>query len=136
MMDTDQTRNIVKLFLNFLGERNLEKLSELFSENIDWYIPGDIERAGWLGRSKNRQEVKDFYNLLWENTSPLSATVDHILCEGNTAIVTGEFTTKMLRTGKTVTSLFCIQITVENNLIVRYRLLEDSFAVSVSIREG
>lgn len=71
--------------------------------------------------------------MLWNNTAPLSATIDRILFDGNNAVITGEFSTKMLRTDNTVNSLFCIQITVENNLIVRYRLIEDSHAVSVSL---
>jgi hypothetical protein len=70
---------------------------------------------------------------LWENTQPLSAHIEAILVEGSYAVVTGEFSTKMLPTGKVVDSLFCIQLTVENNLIVRYRLLEDSYAVSVAL---
>ncbi len=105
----------------------------MFSEKIDWYIPGDKEKASWLGRRKNRQEVEEFYELLWKNTSPLSATIENILFDGNTAVIIGEFSTKMLLTDNTVHSLFCIQITVENNLIVRYRLIEDSYAVSVSM---
>lgn len=68
-MDTNQTRNIVQLFLKLLTERNIEGIAGLFSENVDWYIPGDKEKASWLGRRKNRKEVKEFYELLWNNTA-------------------------------------------------------------------
>lgn len=52
MIDTNQTRNIVQLFLQLLTERNIERIAGLFSENIDWYIPGNKEKASWLGRKK------------------------------------------------------------------------------------
>ncbi len=130
IMEINQPERIVQFFLKFLAERNIEKISGLFSENVDWYIPGDENKANWLGRRKNMQEVKAFFDLLWRNTLPLSATIDKLLFDGNTAVIIGEFSTKMLRTGKTADSLFCIYITVENNLIVRYRLIEDSYAIS------
>ncbi len=133
MKDTNQTKSIVQLFLQFLTERNIEGIVGLFSENIDWYIPGDKKKASWLGRRKDRWEVEEFYELLWKNTTPISATIDNILFDGNTAVITGDCSTKMIRTDNILDSLFCIQITVENNLIVRYRLIEDSYAVSVSL---
>ncbi len=62
-------------------------MAGLFSENIDWYIPGDKEKASWLGRRKNRQEVKEFHELLWKKTAPVSATINNILFDGNTAVI-------------------------------------------------
>lgn len=37
-------RNIqetIQQFLQFLSERNLTELTSLFSDTVDWYIPGD-----------------------------------------------------------------------------------------------
>ncbi|WP_183084531.1 hypothetical protein [Chryseobacterium sp. 7] len=48
-------------------------------------------------------------------------------------MITGEFVTKMLETGHIAESLFCIQIRIQNNKIIRYRLLEDSLAVSKAL---
>jgi ketosteroid isomerase-like protein len=132
-MQTTDTQAIVGEFLQFLTQRNLENLVGLFSEQVDWYIPGDRKKAPWLGRRNSREEVRQFYELLWESTEPLSAQIDQLLTAGNTAVITGDFSTKMLQTNKVVDSLFSIQLTVENGLIVRYRLLEDSYAVSVAL---
>ncbi|MEN7551732.1 hypothetical protein AAG747_27700 [Rapidithrix thailandica] len=41
----------------------------------------------------------------------------------------------MLQTQQVVDSPFCIQMTVENDQIVKYRLLEDSHAVSEALAE-
>lgn len=129
----NNTQTMVQHFFKHLGERNLKELTTLFSDAIDWFIPGDKTNAPWLGVRSNRREVSEFYELLWTNTEPVSVRVDKILMDKDTAIISGEFSTKMLQTGKVVDSMFFIQLTIQDNLIVRYRLLEDSLAVSIAL---
>lgn len=125
--------SIIQKFLKYLTGRELDELSALFSEDIDWYIPGDETKAPWLGKRNSRQEIVDFYKLLWKNTEAVSAEVSNIYIDDTSAIIAGEFSTRMLQTGKVVDSLFFIHLTVENDLIVKYRLLEDSYAVSKAL---
>lgn len=124
---------IIQSFLENLTTRNLDSLCNLFAENVDWLIPGDQEKASWLGRRKDKEQIKCFFEELWRNTEPLSASINNILNKENVAIISGEFQTKMLKTGKIVDSLFFIELTTENDKIVKYRLLEDSFAVSKAL---
>ncbi|WP_294821975.1 nuclear transport factor 2 family protein [uncultured Flavobacterium sp.] len=127
------TRPIVQQFLQALSQRDLDSITQLFAEDVDWYIPGDSAKAKWLGRRATRSEVADFYELLWSSTEPVSASIDAIFTEGVKAVISGEFVTKMLATGAIVESLFFIQIAVEGDVIVKYRLLEDSHAVSLAL---
>jgi len=131
----DNVNKVVKDFLKYLGERNLTELTQLFSETVDWYIPGDETKATWLGIRNTRQEVSDFYELLWKNTQPISANIDNIFADEENAVIVGEFSTKMLKTNHIINSPFCIQMRIQDNKIVRYRLLEDSFKVSKSLTE-
>jgi len=124
---------IIQRFFKHLSERNLTELLELFSNDIDWYIPGDETKAPWLGKRNCKREVSDFYELLWKNTEPVSVNLDHVFIDNDKAVITGDFATRMLQTGKIVESLFFIQLTVQDNLIVKYRLLEDSLAVAKSL---
>ncbi len=132
-MSSTKTKKIIEQFLQHLAGRNLPELLALFSEKIDWYVPGDVEKVPWLGRRKNKEELREFYELLWNSIEPLSAQINNVFIESNAAVISGEFSTKMLETSKIVDSLFFIQITVENDLIIKYRLLEDSYAVSVAL---
>lgn len=125
----------VQEFLQYLSGRSLTELTNLFSDTVDWYIPGDKQKAPWLGVRNNKQEVSDFFELLWKNTEPVSAKIDHIFTDNENAVITGEFATKMLETGNIAESLFCIQMRIQNNKIIRYRLLEDSLAVSKSLEK-
>ena len=135
MTNTTLTQKVVNLFLQHLSQRDLKNLIQMFGEDIDWNIPGDKDLAPWLGNRSSRDEVEEFYELLWKNTVPKSAKVNNIMVNNSTAIVSGEFSTIMLKTNKVVDSMFFIEISVENSLIVKYRLLEDSYAVSLSLKE-
>ncbi|WP_121487408.1 hypothetical protein [Chryseobacterium sp. 7] len=52
----------IQQFLQFMSERNLTALTNLFSDTVDWYIPGDEQKAPWLGVRNNKQEISDFLN--------------------------------------------------------------------------
>lgn len=129
-MNTDHTQQIVKKFLEYLDNRDLNNLAHLFSEQVDWYIPGDEIKVPWLGRRNTRQAIMEFYQMLWKNTEPLFARVEGVFIEKEKAVIIGEFSTRMLPTGKILDSPFCIEMHIRDNEIVKYRLLEDSFAVS------
>jgi len=129
-------QGLIQRFFQLLAQRDLNNLSELFADEVDWHIPGNEAVAPWLGRRKSRQEVRDCYQLLWQNTEPLSATVDKIFIDQEDAVISGEFSTKMLQTGQVVNSLFFIQIGTKDSLIVKYKLLEDSYAVSVALTDN
>jgi len=133
-MDSN-TLNTVQNYLGALGQRDLEKLLTFFPENVDWFIPGNENVAPWLGNKSTKKEIKAFFELLWANTEPLSANIDAILTEGNLAVVAGEFSSRMTRTGKTYETLFSIHFTIEDGLIVRYRLLEDSYGLVEALSE-
>lgn len=126
---TQQTLNTIQNYLGALAQRDLEKLLAFFPENVDWFVPGNEDAAPWLGKKSTKEEIKTFFELLWANTEPLGAKIDSIFAEDNHAAVIGEFSSRMTKTGKTYESLFSIYFTLEDNLIVRYRLLEDSHAL-------
>ena len=108
----------------------MDELVSLFAKNVDWDIPGNSAQIPWLGARSKKSEIKSFYELLWLSTEPLGASITKILWEEKHAVVVGEFETRMTATNNVVESFFCIYIEVENGLISKYRLLEDSFAVS------
>jgi len=135
-METRTTTDVVNNFIKYLSTRDLESLVQLFGETIDWFIPGDESRAPWLGRRNTRLEVENFYKLLWSETEPITAEISAIFIIDDKAAITGSFSTKMLRTGRGVTSLFCIQMTVQSGEIIRYTLLEDSYAVSEALKKA
>lgn len=131
---TEQMLTVIKQYFQLLGERNLDGIMVLISDNIDWYVPGNTELAPWLGKRSSKKEIKEFFELLWPATLPISAAIEHIMTEGDFAVVTGEFSTEMLATNNIVNSPFSIHLTIKDGLITKYTLLEDSFLVSEALR--
>ena len=60
----------------------------------------------------------------------ISFEVHDILASENRAVILGSLASKLKRNGKVVRTDFAIVLTVANGEIVRFQMLEDSFAVS------
>ena len=130
---TAATRAVVADYFRRMGTREPEQIAALFADEVDWFIPGNQEVAPWVGRRGSRAEVADFYRLLFGAVTPLSVEMQHLLVDGEVAIATGEFSSRMNATDRVLDSLFFIGFTVRHGQIVRYRLMEDSHAVVVSL---
>lgn len=128
--------DVVLSYYSALGERNIEKIIEMFPEELDWYVPGDETIAPWLGTRKTCDQVREFFELLWQNTEAVSAMIDHIAVVGNIVISSGNFETRMVKTNKVYKSLFFTEITIVKGLIVKYRLLEDTFGLVRALDDG
>ncbi|WP_316814698.1 nuclear transport factor 2 family protein [Pedobacter nyackensis] len=126
---TIQTREVINNFFQALAGRELAVLIQLFAEEIDWDIPGNEELAPWLGKRTKRNEVKDSFELLWQNIEPIAAQIDRILVDDDFAIATGSFSSKMNRSGQIYSSMFSAHFTVSGDQIIRYRLQEDSYGL-------
>ncbi|WNG39418.1 hypothetical protein F0U61_41455 [Archangium violaceum] len=107
-----------------------DAIASLFSEDIDWDIPGDTQRVPWIGKRKGRAGVAAFFRELREQVEPLRFEVRSLVVEGNEAVALGHLESRVKSTGKIIDSEFALHLTIRNGLIVRYRLFEDSFAVA------
>lgn len=125
-LQTTKTHNLIQNFYQALANRELQSLLELFAEEVDWEVPGNEELAPWLGKRESRDEIKAFYQLLWQSVEPISAQIEHILADGDFGVATGRFSSLMLRSGQVYTSIFSAHFTLKNGKITRYRFLEDS----------
>ncbi|MEO6868323.1 MAG: nuclear transport factor 2 family protein [Ginsengibacter sp.] len=128
------TKKIVEDFYAALASRELDAVAKNFADRIDWHIPGESSLAPWLGKRTQRYEVKEFFEMLLQNIVPVSFELERIVTENNFAIATGHFVSKMIATGKNYESLFSAHFTIKNNLIVRYRFLEDSNALVKALK--
>ncbi|MGL5835732.1 MAG: nuclear transport factor 2 family protein [Waterburya sp.] len=124
------TRTIIKQYFDRLQSRaEPEEIAALFSEDVDWYIPGDTNLVPWIGRRKGRSGVADFIRDLREQDEPIRFEIRSLVVEGEKAVVLGEFASRVKKTGKIIESEFAFEFAVRDRSIVRYRLFEDSFAV-------
>ena len=133
MQTAQNTKKLVAQFLERVGAgADPPAIASLFSEDVDWLVPGD-ERIAWIGRKVGRSGVADFVRDLRRLTTPIRATVRTLVSEGENAVALLDLETRVNSTGKVIRTEAAFAFTVRDNLIVRFRLFEDSYAVAQAL---
>lgn len=110
--------------------QTLAAILELFAEDVDWDIPGNLEAVPWIGPRRNREAVGAFYRELVAQIVPERFEVKRMLADDEAAVALGELASRVKATGRLIESPFAFVLTVKEGRIVHYRLLEDSHAVA------
>lgn len=134
MTQQDTETTVTKLFDRVASGAPGAELAEFFSENVDWYIPGNTAEVPWIGRKHGRAGVAEFYEQLAIHTSAEQFTLGSILTDGTQCVVLGELLTRVNRTGERISTEFAVDIRVEDGLITRYHMFEDTYAVAMAYR--
>jgi hypothetical protein len=126
---------LARAFLTRLGSGvEPTKLAELFSEDLEWEVAGDTGALPWIGTKSGRRAVVDFVNDSAAMIERIGLDVDDILAGENRAVILGSLVSKVKQTGKVIETYFGIILTIADGEIVRFQMLEDSFAVSRAAR--
>jgi ketosteroid isomerase-like protein len=127
---TENTKKVVAQFFDRMGAgTDPIAIASLFSEDVDWLVPGD-ERIAWIGRKLGRSGVADFVRDLRRLTTPIRVTVRTVVSEDENAVAVLDLETRVNSTGKVIRTESAFVFTVRDDLIVRFRLFEDSYAVA------
>ena len=127
----NNTLHLAQEFLRLMGSgAEASDIAKLFSENLEWEIAGDIGVLPWIGKKSGKSAILDFVNGLRSLTEPITFDVHDLLANDKRAVVLGSAATKLKRTGAIVKTDFAIVLTAANGEIIRFQMLEDSFAVS------
>lgn len=138
---TPGTREIVERYLAAVAAfhadptaANLEVVSDAFADDADWDIAGNIDGVPWIGPRRGKQAIAGFFRDLRQYNDPQGFAVRKILADVDTVVVLGDLVTRVKATGRLIETEFALDITLRDGLIVRYRLIEDSFAVHASVQ--
>ena len=130
-MKQNDTLRLAQEFLRRMGsDAEPAEIAKLFSETLEWDIAGDTGVLPWIGHKSGRAAITDFVRDSRAMLERISFEVHDILASDRRAVILGSLASKLKRTGKVVTTDFAIILTVSNDEIVRFQMLEDSFAVS------
>ncbi|GAA3536531.1 nuclear transport factor 2 family protein [Nonomuraea rosea] len=132
------TRDIVQELLRRMGEGDYDRIAELFADQIDWQLDWPAEghpAAPWIRARTGRKDVGEHFRLLDEHHVPeLNGTsVTRVLVDGADAVVFGTIAQTARATGVAYTSAFALHLTVEDGLITRYHIYEDSLSVALAV---
>lgn len=133
-MENQTEYAVTQLFSRMADGKNPAKISELFSENVDFYIAGDVNHVSWIGKKNGKEGVASFFSQLAEFVESIQFNIEDTLIKENRAIVLGNLISLVKKTNKVITSEFAFDIIVKDEEIIRYRMFEDSFAVSEAVK--
>lgn len=131
---TEITRQVVEQYFSYMAQgKTPEAISGLFDEKVDWDIPGDVRNVPWIGKRSSRGDIADFVRTLRRLTLPVRFEVRKIIANMEEAVALGALETRVESTQKMIKTDFAFYFVVKNNLIKKFRLLEDSFAVAQAV---
>ncbi|MCW2650732.1 MAG: uncharacterized protein QOD02_2000 [Mycobacterium sp.] len=120
------TAEVVQLFLERLGKGDVDGITELFADDIDWRAPGTV--LPWAGRRSHRSEVPEFFRVLESACVPAETRVDveKILVDGEDAVVFGTYHRRFAKNGRNFDTPEAVHIRVVDGRIVRWHLYGDT----------
>ncbi|KPC58804.1 nuclear transport factor 2 family protein [Streptomyces chattanoogensis] len=137
------TRAVVEELLRRIGEGDAERIAELYAERADWKLDWPEDEHGrtatpWIRHRSTRADAAAHYRELAEHHIPGQAAteIERILVDGGDAVVLGEIRQTARPTGHAYRARFALHLTVDNGLITRHHVYEDSLAVARAFAPG
>jgi ketosteroid isomerase-like protein len=131
------TRAVVEELLRRIGEGDPERIAALYADHGDWKLSWPEAEHGradtpWIRHRSTRADAAAHYRELAEHHLPdqVATEVEHVLVDGDEAVVLGEIRQTARSTGRAYRARFALHLTVEHGLITRHHVYEDSLAVA------
>jgi ketosteroid isomerase-like protein len=125
-----KTKQTVEKFFEYVGAKDPEKIASMVSENVDWYI-FESKYMPWTGHRSKREEVSELFKTLFsyfvDGSEKLEA--QSFLLRGNEVAVFGFVERTVKKNGKHFKMPLAIHVTVENNLISKFSLYEETLII-------
>jgi ketosteroid isomerase-like protein len=85
-------------------------------------------------QKKGREAIVDFVRDTEALTTRVSLNIQDILANEHRAVILGELASSVDATGRLIETTFVLVLEISGGLVTRFRMLEDSFAVSAAAR--
>ncbi|MFF5264968.1 nuclear transport factor 2 family protein [Actinomadura viridis] len=133
---TAQTRETVQRLLHAMATG--EDAGALFAEKVDWRLDWPEEghpAVPWIRPRGTREEAAAHFRELRAHHVPEkdASQVHGILVDGPDAVVLATIAQTVRATGREYTAHCALHLTVENGVITRYHVYEDSLSVATAL---
>lgn len=135
-MSTQTSLTVAQNFLGNLGRGDTKAVAELFAEDAQWDIPGDTTAFPWIGRKNGSNAVVEFIETSTQLIERIKLEVQDILANERRAVILGELASRVRSTGKVIETPFAVILGITDGKISHYRMLENSYAVSLAVNTG
>lgn len=137
------TRAVVEELLRRIGAGDPERIAELYAERSDWRLSWPQDEHGraatpWIRQRSTRADAAAHFRELGAHHLPGGAatTIERILVDDAEAVVLGEIRRTARATGRAYRARFALHLTVQDGLVVRHHVYEDSLAVARAFEPG
>ncbi|MDZ7279993.1 nuclear transport factor 2 family protein [Pantoea eucrina] len=117
-------------FQRIATAKEVSAIAELVSDDVDWLVPGNTQRVPWVGRKHGRAGVAEFYAQIRAELVPEHFEIKEILVKATRLVAIGSLASRVKKTQKLIETEFVLDMLIEEGLITRFRMFEDSYAVS------
>ncbi|MEV6781776.1 nuclear transport factor 2 family protein [Streptomyces sp. NPDC051098] len=127
----DATRHVVQEFITARVAGDVERLVEIFADEVDWQL-AENPVVPWIRPRSTGAECASQFTDLAEHTvaEDARASVDTFLVDGVDAVLMGHLSGTVRATGKTFEGPFALHLTVEEGRITRHHLYENSLSIA------
>ncbi len=130
-MTTPTPQAVTEAFFHRIATaEDVHEIAELVSENIDWLVAGNTKVVPWIGRKYGKKGVAEFYAQIRSQISSEHFEIKDLLIKDKRVVAIGELASRVKKTGKLIETEFVLDMCIEEGLITRFRMFEDSYAVS------
>ena len=134
-MSRERNIKIANTLLQGIGSGvHPDEIAAPFAEDLMFEIQGDDGVLPWVGRRTGRQAMADFMRDQRALTEPLAFDVEDVLASEKRAVVIGTLRIRIKATERIVASQFALVLTIADDVVTRFQMLEDSYAVSQAAR--
>ncbi|WTW95571.1 nuclear transport factor 2 family protein [Streptomycetaceae bacterium NBC_01309] len=131
------THTVVDELLRRIGAGDPEQIAALYADGADWKLDWPAAEHGrpatpWIRHRSSRADAAEHFRQIGEHHVPeeVATVVERVLVDGPHAVVLGEIRQTARPTRRAYRSRFALHVTVEDGLITRHHVYEDSLAVA------
>ncbi|MFJ5264708.1 nuclear transport factor 2 family protein [Streptomyces sp. NPDC088387] len=112
-----------------LAEGRSAEAAALFADSVSFSVP-HAPGIPWIPQVDSADDMRIFFDLLRTHVQGKRFDVRQIIAEGDDVVLVGRLLSEVRKTGREIDTPFALHTTVQDGLITRYHLYEDSYAVA------
>ena len=134
-MSMERNIEIDNTLLEGIGSgRGPDEIAAPFAVNSVVEIQGDDGVLPWIGHRTGRQAIADFMRDQRAMTEPLAFDVEDVLASKKRAVIIWSLRTRIMATDRITATQFALVLTIADDVVTRFQMLEDSYDVSQAAR--
>ncbi|MEU0538242.1 nuclear transport factor 2 family protein [Nocardia sp. NPDC005978] len=140
---TDTTRTVVEELLRRIGAGDPDGIAALYAPLSDWKLDWPEAEHGrtatpWIRHRATRADAAEHFRAIGDHHVPEQAgtVIERILVDGSDAVIMGEIRQTARTTGRAYRSRFALHVTIEDGLVTRHHVYEDSLSVAQAFDES